>query len=503
MDQSAGADFLQLDPDRAPAKGLTRWLAEAVRTAITDGQLPPGTYLPPTRALAEELRFSRGVIVEVYRRLGEEGLVSAQRGVGTVVLPREVSPGRPPRPVPAPMLLPRGATGGIDLSPGLPDLSAFPRAAWLRAERRALAAATPADLGYGDPRGHAWLRTELAAWLGRQRGLRIHPDDIIVVAGVAQSLALLTQAVRACGTTAMAVEDPGSRGARDEIAHWGVRPVPVAVDEGGLRVDELVHSGLRHVMITPAHQFPTGVVMAPHRRRALLDWVTPDTLVIEDDYDAEYRYDRAPVPALHVHAPDRIAYTGSTSKTLAPGLRIGWLVPPARMHAELLAAKHASDLGISVLTQLTLAQLLASGDYDRHIRLVRARHRRRRDALLAALRADLPRADVHGVAAGLHLLVTLPYSGVSDVEIAESLDAVGVIVHPLSWHRQRPGRPGFVLGYAANTPDRLRQAVARLAETATLGGTVGQHPLPVVQPAAQHPVADPVGAGERVPVDGS
>jgi GntR family transcriptional regulator / MocR family aminotransferase len=345
----------------------------------------------------------------------------------------------------------------IDLAPGVPDLAAFPRAAWLRAERTVLGNATAADLGYGDPRGNLRLRTELAGWLARMRGLRATPDELIVVAGVAQSLALLAQTLLARGTRAVGFEDPGSRGARAELEHWGLGTVPVPVDDRGIVVTGL--STVDTVVLTPAHQFPTGVVLAPDRRRALLDW---GGLVIEDDYDAEHRYDRAPVPALQAAAPDRVAHAGSTSKSLAPGLRLGWLVPPPHLHADVVAAKYASDLGSPALPQLVLAHLLATGDYDRHLRLVRTRQRRRRDAVLAALRAHLPAARVAGVAAGLHLVVLLP-AGTDDAAAAARIRATGVGVQPLSFHRVAPGPPGLVLGYAAHPPGRLHEAVRRLA----------------------------------------
>ena len=410
-----GADFLQLSPAAAPARGLTGWLADAIRAAIIDGRLQAGAPLPATRLLAGDLGVSRGVIVEAYQRLADEGLVSARPGAGTRVLgvsrptpgrrPAELRPGLAGQPGSA--LLPHRwrERAEIDLSPGVPDLSGFPRAAWLRAERQVLEQASVADLGYGGPRGSQWLRTELAGWLARTRGLRADPDDIIIVTGVAQALALLARVLRDLGE--IAVEDPGSRGARDELAYWGLRPVPVPVDEHGLRVDAL--GGLRAVLLTPAHQFPTGVVLAPQRRRDLLDWAAgADALIVEDDYDAEYRYDRAPVPALQASAPGLVAYAGSTSKTLAPGMRLGWLIPPSRLHADLVEAKHASDLGSPALPQLVLARLIASGELEQHIRLVRKRQRSRRDALLRALREYLPAARVQGIAAGLHLLITFP-----------------------------------------------------------------------------------------------
>jgi GntR family transcriptional regulator/MocR family aminotransferase len=507
-----GADFLQLRPEEAPSRGLTGWLADAIRAAIMDGRLGAGAPLPATRLLAGDLGVSRGVIVEVYQRLADEGLVSARPGNGTRVL-------GVPRLAPAAsgaagvcgdtgtfgiaggsgdVEIPRdaGVSGGtgiagasfggplvpagwreraeIDLSPGVPDLSGFPRVAWLRAERLVLERASVADLGYGDPRGAGALRTELAGWLARTRGLRTGPDDIIIVTGVAQALALLARVLREGGHREIAVEDPGSRGARDDLAYWGLRPVPVPVDEHGLRVGELVRGDARAVLLTPAHQFPTGVVLAPQRRRDLLDWAAgADALIVEDDYDAEYRYDRAPVPALHASASSLVAYAGSTSKTLAPGMRLGWLIPPARLHADLVEAKYASDLGSPALPQLVLARLIASGELEQHIRLVRKRQRSRRDALLLALLEHLPAARVQGVAAGLHLLITFPWldgaggPGGSDADLAEAILRTGVLVHPLSWHRQRPGVPGIVLGYAAHTPGRLHEAVRRIARALT------------------------------------
>lgn len=471
MDQVArdavGADFLQLDPATAPARGLTDWLADALRSAIADGRLAPGTRCPATRVLAGELAVSRGVVVEAYRRLADEGLIGGRAGGGSHVLTRPVRPPQPePTPAPSVSRLPRPRLPvgeGIDLSPGVPDLSAFPRSTWLRAERAVLAEAAPEDLGYGDPRGHPRLRAALAPWLGRTRGLRIDADEILVVAGVAQAVALLAQQLRDEGLDTIAVEDPGSRGAVDELEYWGLRPVPVPLDGDGILVSELSATGAPTVFLTPAHQFPTGVVLSPQRRRELLEW--NGELIIEDDYDAEYRYDRAPVPALHPSAPDRIAYAGSTSKSLAPALRLGWLIAPPQRHPDLVTAKHATDLGSPTVPQLVLARLLESGEYDRHVRLVRARHRARRDALLDVLATAMPAATVTGVAAGLHLLVTLP-EDVDDVALADDLRDAGVLVHPVSWHRRLPGPPGLVLGYASHPPDRLRDAASTIAHIA-------------------------------------
>ncbi|GAA0265478.1 PLP-dependent aminotransferase family protein [Cryptosporangium japonicum] len=462
---SAGSDFLQLRAAAAPPKGLTTWLVDAIRGAVADGRLAPGARLPATRDLAVDLGVSRGVVVEAYQRLVDEGLAQARTGAGTVITgmltastPPAARSGEPvAASTPAGFRLPLGPAEGIefDLSPGQPDLAAFPRAAWLRAERAVLTSMTSADLGYGDPRGVLALRRELAVWLARTRGTRAEPDDILVVAGVAQALALTA---RVLGARNIAMEDPGSRGARDQLTSWGLRTHPVPVDEHGLRVEDLVATGLDTVLLTPAHQFPTGVVLGPARRRELLAW---GGLVLEDDYDAEHRYDRAPVAALQASAPDRVVYMGSTSKTLAPGMRLGWMIPPGALRDDLIAVKHSTDLGNPALSQLVLAHLLRSGEYERHLRRVRQRQRRRRDALLTALEQHLPDARVEGVAAGLHLVITLP-SDIPDTVLAASAAEVGVRVQPLSWHRTLPGRPGLVIGYAAHPPNRLDEAARRM-----------------------------------------
>ncbi|MEV6300768.1 PLP-dependent aminotransferase family protein [Actinoplanes sp. NPDC051861] len=440
-------------------------MADGLRDAIVTGRLAEGDRLPATRLLAGELGVSRGVVVQAYQRLADEGLTGARTGSGTVVTGHGTALGHRAagdrRRTLAELRLPLSVSDGIDLdlSPGVPDLSAFPRTAWLRAERAVLDRVTGADLGYGDPGGTPRLRAELVGWLARTRGIRAEADDVVICGGVAQGLALLAHVL---GKNDVGVEDPGSRGAWDQMSYWGLRPVGVPVDDDGMRIDELAATGVDTALLTPAHQFPTGVVLSPERRRALLTWAAaPGRLVVEDDYDAEHRYDRAPVAALQGSAPDRVAYLGSVSKSLAPGMRVGWLIAPRRMQAALLAAKHASDLGNPALPQLVLAELIASGDYERHLRVVRARQRRRRDALLAGLREHLPQARVTGVAAGLHLLVLLPGEG-EDVLLAEKVSAFGVQSHPLSWHRQRPGPNGLVLGYAAHAPDRLAEAARRI-----------------------------------------
>lgn len=470
-----GADFLQLDAGRAPARGVTAWLTGELRSAIVDGRLADGDRLPPTRELAAELRIARGAVVEAYARLREEGLARARTRAGTTVTarpgPARAQPTIGPRAShgeSALRLTPGAPPPGItwDLNPGLPDLTDFPRSAWLRHERAALSNTPAAELGYGDARGHARLREALAGWLVRTRGLDTDPERILVVSGVAQALALLTQLLHDAGKDTVAVEDPGSAGAVEAMQHWGVRCAPVPVDDDGIVVADLAETAAESVLVTPAHQFPTGVVLAPYRRAQLVRWaVEGGRLIVEDDYDADQRYDRTPVAAVQPLAPELVAHTGSTSKSLAPGMRLGWLVPPRHLYDDLVEARRASDLGAPALPQLVLARLIASGDYDRHLRRQRRRQRDRRDALLAALRAALPDAQIGGVAAGLHVQLTFPWLPVSydDHQLAEALARRGVRVQPLRWHRHTPGAPGLVVGYGAESPAALAEAAQRIA----------------------------------------
>ncbi|KUN76486.1 MocR-like pyridoxine biosynthesis transcription factor PdxR [Streptomyces griseoruber] len=492
---AVGSDFLQLDIGQAPPGGRIAWLADQLRSAVADGRLPVGTRLPASRVLAEELHVTRGVVTEAYRRLAESGQIAGRGRLGTVVVAAPAPPRAPARPggpardtpgsgpapvspvpvppVPGPAVFRsvdregvvdalRATPCRIDLSPGVPDLAAFPRTAWLRAERAVLAGVGPADFGYGDPRGAPSLRRAVVGWLARNRGIRADPDEVVVVAGVAQALGLLGRLLWEEGIRRVAVEDPGSLGARQQLEYGGHRLAPVPVDAGGLDVGALRAGGARAVLLTPAHQFPTGVVLDGERRRELLSWAADGGVVIEDDYDAEHRYDRPPVPALRSLMPEGVCYAGSVSKLLAPALRVGWLlVPPDRLDAVVTAKRYA-DLGNGILTQLVLARLMDSGDLERHLRHVRRRHRRRRDVMLRAIEEHLPGARVHGAAAGLHLMVTFGDDGLRDVDLAAAALERGVKAHPLSWHRIGPGRPGLVLGYAAGPAHEIEEGVAVL-----------------------------------------
>ncbi|MFE7096747.1 MocR-like pyridoxine biosynthesis transcription factor PdxR [Streptomyces erythrochromogenes] len=469
----SGSDFLQLDIGQAPPGGRTDWLAGRLRAAIADGTLPVGSRLPASRILAAELRVSRGLVTEAYQRLAETGQVAGRGRGGTVVVAAPPPTAVPTAPSPAPdrggpVDALRAVPCRIDLSPGVPDLTSFPRTAWIQAERRVLAALTAADFGYGNPQGAPALREAVAGWLARNRGIRADPDEVVIVAGVAQALGLLAQVLRERGVHRIAVEDPGSLGARQQLEYGRMETVPVRVDAAGLDVAGLRASGAGAVLLTPAHQFPTGVVLDGERRRDLLAWAAGGGLVIEDDYDAEHRYDRAPVPALRALMPEGVCYAGSVSKLLAPALRLGWLLVPPRLRDAVTAAKRYADLGNPVLAQLVLARLMDSGELERHLRFVRRRHRRRRDAMLRAVAERLPGARVHGAAAGLHLMVTFDGARFDDTDLAAAALDLGVKTHPLSWHRHRPGPPGLILGYAAGTAGEIEDGIATLGTA--LGG---------------------------------
>lgn len=458
-----GSDFLSLDPTRAPTRGRATWLAQRLRSALIDGVLTPGTRLPATRALAAELSLSRGTVVEAYRRLTEEGMLVANAGGGTTVA--DVVP------APATPATPASLTGEphalLHISEGAPDLSAFPRAAWLRAERGVLSSATSRELGYADPQGTPRLREALARWLARSRGVSTPPDRLVVTAGVTGAVSLLSQVFRDRGISGCAVEDPGADGNRRILSYWLDDLHPVPVDGNGLEVSTLAKTPARAVLVTPAHQFPTGVVLSPARRRELAAWAEQvDGFVIEDDYDSEYRYDRAPVRAMHAMAPERIVHISSLSKVLAPALRIGWMIAPESLHDDLVRKRWATDLGSPALPQLTLAELIDSGILERHLRTLRARHRQRRDAAVDAVRRHLPGCRVSGIAAGLHLLVELP-ENVDDADLSERARDAGIAVQPLSALRHAPGAPGVVIGYGPHPPARLEGAIE------TIGGLAG------------------------------
>jgi GntR family transcriptional regulator / MocR family aminotransferase len=449
-----------LDLGEGRAGPLHARLSAALREAVRDGRLPPGSALPPSRDLAAELGCSRWVVTEAYAQLAAEGYVDGRVGSGTRVRPLgPAATGHLP-PAPASTRVAR-----IDLAPGLPDLRAFPLGRWVAALRSVAAALPHAELGYPDPAGHPRLRQVLAEYLARVRGAQIDPADLTVCRGVTDATGRLCRALRAAGVGAVAVEDPGWHRLRETAAAAGLRVAPTPVDGRGLRVDGLdADPEVRAVIVTPTHQFPTGVVLAPERRAALLAWARRvDGLILEDDYDAEFRYDRRPVGTLQGTDRSRVALLGSLSKTLSPALGIGWMATPPAWTGPLRAAT-GSQPGSSTLDQLTFASFLQSGAYDRHLRAARKRYRPRRDRLVRSLTERLPGARLLGVAAGLHLLVRLDDT-VDCAAVVARAAVGGLRVADLATYRDRADAigPGLVLGYGNLADGQVEEAVALLA----------------------------------------
>ncbi|MBP2455545.1 MocR-like pyridoxine biosynthesis transcription factor PdxR [Mycolicibacterium lutetiense] len=453
---SSGPELL-VELDRDSKQPLHRQLADGLRDAIRSGRLAPASRLPSTRVLSADLGVSRRLVVEAYGQLTAEGFLhSSQGGCTRVAAVDPVPAGRsdPDRTRPR---------FDIDFAPGSPDLASFPRQAWLRAMRQGLAEIESSAFGYVAPHGLPAARTAVADYLRRTRGVVADPRLIVLCSGATQAIALLAR----CLDGPIAVEDPGFWLHRMVLRHHGIDPMPIPVDDNGIDVAALAASAATTVLTTPAHQSPTGVVLSATRRTELLEWAQPGRLIIEDDYDAEYRYDRAPVGALQGVAPDRVVYLGSTSKTLAPGLRIGWMVVPAHLIDRLRTAKSLADTGSSVMDQIAFAQFVSSGGYDRHLRQMRRRYPARRNALLAALSRHLPQAEVLGAAAGVHLTVRFP-AGFPIDDLTSRAGELRIRLEPLAPCYSDPATapPGLILGYANLTESQIATGVQILGEVA-------------------------------------
>ncbi|MFE3448491.1 PLP-dependent aminotransferase family protein [Nonomuraea sp. NPDC059194] len=424
---------------------LAGQIAGNLRDSIRQGRLEPGTRLPASRELAGDLNVSRGVVVEAYEQLVAEGFLLARVGAGTVVAPMAR---REPEPVDARECAPyhgRRATS--------PDLSGFPRERWLAALKHVLTTMPGDAFDYCDPGGVIELREELASYLKRVRAADVSPDNLVIVGGVAQGLSLLLHVLNG---PRLGVEDPTSHRQVPLLRRTGAELVPVPVDEEGLDVSRL--DGVEAVLVTPAHQYPTGVVLSPARRAALMEW---GGLVLEDDYDAEFRFDRDPVGCLQGLAPDRVILSGSVSKSLAPGLRLGWLAAPPDLADAVRRARGEFDLGSPVIEQYALAHFLRSGGYDRNLRRMRREYRRRRDALVRALAEHLPEVSVRGIEAGLHAYLDLPRSW-DERAVAAAAEAEGLSAEPVGPMRFAQGPPAVVVGFARLPAHRASEVVRRL-----------------------------------------
>ncbi|MFF7440385.1 aminotransferase class I/II-fold pyridoxal phosphate-dependent enzyme [Streptomyces sp. NPDC008122] len=461
--QGQAAWELLLPAAGAPPRRRGRALQEALREAVRSGRLAAGTRLPSTRALAADLGVSRGLVTEAYEQLTAEGYLRSDRGAGTWVGGAARAAARGTRDLAA------GTPGiRIDFRPGTPDLSLFPRSAWAAAQRSVLTQLPHPSLGYPDPRGLPALREALAALLARRRGVVADPERLVVCSGVAQASTLLGFVLRARGHDRVGIEDPGSPEHGRLFASTGLDTVWLPLDEDGLRPGSLADSGVRAVVVTPSHQFPSGISWSAERRAALLDWARAvDGYVLEDDYDGDFRYDRAPVGALQGLDPERVAYAGSVSKSLAPGLRLGWLLVPEALLDEVVERKRTMDLGNPVLDQAVLAEFVTRGGYDRQLRRCQRAYRERRDALLAALAEHLPGTQVSGIAAGLHVIARVPAGfGPPERFLARAAEA-GVALRSLEEYgtaRPADGDVRLVIGYAHLAPSAVTTGIRLVAE---------------------------------------
>lgn len=440
-----GAD-LHLEP---VGTGLRSGLMEALREAVRSGRLAPGTRLPSSRALAADLGVARNTVADAYAELVAEGWLTARQGSGTRVAQRSAP--RRADPVAAHTRPVRPRTGH-SLKAGSPDVSSFPRTAWLRAARKALTAAPDEVFDYGDPRGRVELRTVLAEYLARSRGVHADPERIVICSGFVHGLMLLGTVLRGRRVRELAVESYGLDLHRELITGTGLATPRLELDHLGSRTGELpAMRGTGAVLLTPAHQFPTGVPLHPDRRAAAVDWArATGGLILEDDYDGEFRFDRQPVGALQGLDPERVVHLGTASKSLAPALRLGWMVLPRGLVAEVVAAKGPSDWMSGTLDQLTLAEFIASGAYDRHVRSMRLRYRRRRDQLVAALAERAPGIEVSGIAAGLHAVLELPPG--TERAVIQAAAFQGLRLEGLATYRHPDapaGRDALVIGYGS------------------------------------------------------
>ncbi|MEU5537137.1 PLP-dependent aminotransferase family protein [Streptomyces sp. NPDC020362] len=459
---------LLLSVDRSSGVQLRTQLEGQLRDAIRTGRLQEDERLPSSRELARGLGLSRGLVQDCYAQLQAEGYLVTRVGSATRVAPCAQAP-VPPAAQPDT----EGARLIADFRHGVPDLASFPRADWLWATREAVRTMPTAALGYGDPRGSSTLRTVVAGYLGRVRAAVADPGRTLICSGFAQGLGLTLQALAAAGVRTVAHEEPGNPASTTaSVRAAGLTPLPVPVDEHGIDVAALDATGARAVIVTPAHQWPTGVVLAPERRQALLAWARRrDAYVIEDDYDAEFRYDKEPVGALQGLAADRVVSIGTVSKSLAPALRIGWLLCPPALLAPLAELKRIADRGTPTLDQLTLALLIESGRYDRHLRRMRVTYAARRATLVAALAEHAPQVRLTGLAAGFHAVAHLP-AGTEERTVIDAARARRVGLYGMcacrTSHRSDP--PQLVLGFG-DVPERaIAQGIA------TVGDLLGRAP---------------------------
>ena len=445
--------------DRRSSVPLRVQLERQLRVAIQSGRLQANSRMPSTRALGDNLGVARGVVVEAYEQLIADGYLSATVGAGTYVT--ESRPGA----VQAAESRPDEERPRFDFEAGTPDVAAFPRGRWLACLKRAYETANSNALGYPAPQGLLVARSALASFLSRSRATVGNSDRVLMCNGFTQGILLIARALKARGLTNVAIEDPSFGGLYRHFQNIGLDVQCVPIDEHGLVVDRL-GSNVSAVVVTPGHQFPTGAAMNAERRTALLAWaVRNDSLIIEDDYDSEFRYDRQPLGSLQGMAPDRVIYVGTASKMLAPALRLGWLLAPNNWIEDLTRQKMSADAGSPTNDQLALAEFLDSGEMDTHLRKMRPIYRQRRDVLVGAIAEFMPGLRVHGIAAGLHLMVDLP-AGTDERDFVARSSRRSVRLVGAGKYRaeQANHSPAIVLGYGCVSEASIRLGVSQIAD---------------------------------------
>ncbi|MEV6283926.1 PLP-dependent aminotransferase family protein [Kribbella sp. NPDC051770] len=437
-------------------------LMDAFREAIRSGRLAPGTRLPSSRVLADDLGLGRNTVVRAYSELINEGWLTGRHGSGTEVAQRSAEQPavrRAPRPPAAQQPLVH------DLRPGWPNLSSFPRDEWVRAVKRTVTTAPFEAFGYADPHGRGELRDAIARYLARARGLRAQADNVVVCSGAAEGLRLVAAVLADAGVRTVAVEEFGLQTQRETLEKAGLDTVPLPVDADGAQLSALDDEPTPGaVLLTPSHQFPLGVALQSDRRAAVVDWARRrGALIIEDDYDGEFRYDRSPVGALQGLDHDRVIYLGTASKSLAPGLRLGWLVVPDQLVEPIVAQKGWAEETAGFVNQLAMTDFVESGAYDRHVRAMRSEYRRRLRQLVDVIGRHAPTAQVTGLAAGLHVVVEQP--GRTGAELVRRAIREQLMVEPLDFFRHpgsTSGRDGVAVGFAAPSPSAWSAALDAL-----------------------------------------
>jgi GntR family transcriptional regulator/MocR family aminotransferase len=451
--------------DRESGTPLRTQLESQLRAAIQTGRLAADERLPSSRSLAASLGISRGLVQECYAQLQAEGYLISRGGSSTRVA--MVQPVRRPAPRPAEQPPPTAVHRIANFDSGVPDLASAPREDWAWAVREACRRAPNTAFDYGDARGDARLREVVSAYLRRVRAVDATPEQLVVCGGFAQGLAIVLRALAQRGLTRVAAEDPGSlRSIGRACTMVGSELVPVPVDELGIDLAALDASGARVVVLTPAHQWPTGVVMAPERRHELLAWAREhDGVVVEDDYDAEFRYDREPIGSLQGLDPDRVVALGTVSKSLSPALRLGWAVVPEAIADDVVAAKLAADRSTSGIDQLALATLIESGRYDRHLRRMRTEYSARRDVLVESLAEHAPHVGLTGLAAGFHAVAHLPETADERAVVATARER-GVGLYGMSTLRSSGSTtpPQLVFGFGNTTQRAIRAGIEAVAD---------------------------------------